>query len=119
MYAVNKVIVCISAEALWKGLYMDVHMLKFNDFPPVLKQRAHLLIGNCNAGLNTITTPSISYVVDMLWQDSDDVVTIFMSTCGTNCWLQYCVSVPPWFLPSDLCYCVPSWCPCSDNAVAY
>ena len=55
----------------------------------------------------------------MLWQDSDDVVTILSPTSGTSGRLQNRVSVPPWFLHSDCVYRVPSVFPCSDCAVAY
>ena len=40
-------------------------------------------------------------VVTVLWQGSDDAVTILSSTSGTSGRLHNCVSVPPWFLHSD------------------
>ena len=41
------------------------------------------------------------HVVTVLWQDSDDVVTILSPTSGTSGRLQNRVPVPPWFLHSD------------------
>ena len=41
------------------------------------------------------------HVVTVLWQGSDDVVTILSPTSGTSGRLQNRVSVPPWFLHGD------------------
>ena len=41
------------------------------------------------------------HVVTVLWQGSDNVVTILLPTSGTGGRLQSSVSVPPWFLHGD------------------
>ena len=41
------------------------------------------------------------HVVTVLWQGTDDVMTVFSSTSGTSGRLQNCVSVLLWFLHSD------------------
>ena len=48
-----------------------------------------------------IYTAKFPHVVTVLWQDSDNVVTILFPTSGTSGRLQNCVSVPPRFLHSD------------------
>ena len=47
------------------------------------------------------TQQNSSYVVTVLWLDSDDVVTVLSPTSGTSGRLQNRVSVPPWFLHID------------------
>ena len=60
------------------------------------------------------------HVVSMLWQYSDDVVTILSPTCGTivtsykTMYLCHLVSYTV-----TMCYKVPSVCQCSDRSVAY
>ena len=44
---------------------------------------------------------SKTHVITVLWQHSDDVVTILSPTSGTSGRLENHVSVPPWFLHSD------------------
>ena len=81
--------------------------------------------GNCCSlmvilGDQILLTPihhQFPYVVTVLWQGSDDVVTVLLSTSGTTGRLQNCVSVLPWFVYSDCVieYLVAS---ISDCAVA-
>ena len=51
------------------------------------------------------------YVVTVLWQGSDCVVTVLSSTSGTSGRLQNCVFVPPLIPTGTMCYWVPSLCP--------
>ena len=75
---------------------------------PVSIQEAVCLV---LAGVCGCVHHQFPYVVTVLWQGSDYVVTVLLSTCVTSGRLQNRVSVPPWFLHSDLCYWVPSRCP--------